>query len=131
MGLFRRDKEKDAAAQVEVERLLALPLPDLAAEVMRAFGPDGLQTRSGHRQGPVEVGSWLIASYSSSVRFRQPLLGPTIEALEALNQAGLLQRRSFGGSNSNASTYHLTRAGEEALAAGDVRDRLPGPGAAS
>jgi hypothetical protein len=54
MALFGNRKEKaakEAAAQEELDRLTALPIPELGAEIMRAFGPNGLQTKSGHRQG--------------------------------------------------------------------------------
>jgi hypothetical protein len=123
MGLFGNRGEKaaqEAAAQAETERLLALPVADLAAEIMPAFGPDGIQAGSGHRQGPMEVTSWLLASFSKKVKYRQPILGPTIEALQALDNAGLLERRSFGG----GSTYHATRLGETALADGSVAAHL-------
>jgi len=46
-----------------------------------------------------------------------------IEALQALEQAGLVTRRSFG-SRGQASTYHATRLGETALAEGSVRRHL-------
>jgi hypothetical protein len=68
------------------------------------------------------VTSWLLRDSSTKTKFRQPILGPTIGALEALNHAGLLERRSFGG----GSTFHLTRAGGEALGEGSVREHLSG-----
>jgi hypothetical protein len=107
------------AAQAETDRLVALPVADLAAEIMPAFGPDGLQTRSGHRQGPMEITSWLLASFPGKVKYRQPLLGPVIEGLQALEHAGLVERRSFGGGT--ASTYHASRLGQTALDEGSVR----------
>lgn len=114
MGLFGNKDEKrakEAAAQAESERLMALPVADLAAEIMPAFGPDGINAGSGHRQGPMEVTEWLFASTSTKVRYRQPTLGPVIEGLQMLDNAGLLAQRNFGGSNSSASTYHATRLG--------------------
>jgi hypothetical protein len=127
MGLFGNREEKrakEAAAQIESERLAALPVADLAAEIMPAFGPDGIEIRSGHQRGAMQVTEWLFASTSDKVRYRQPALGPTIEALQALENAGLLSRRDFGGTGTGASTYEATRAGEEALADGSVRQRL-------
>jgi hypothetical protein len=127
MGLFGNKEAKradQAAAQAESERLAALPVADLAAEVMPAFGLGGIEAKSGHRQGAIEVTEWLFASTSTKARYRQPVLGPVIEALQLLDGAGLLGHRSFGGSNSNASTYHATRLGEEALADGSVKQRL-------
>jgi hypothetical protein len=113
MSLFSR-KERHGAAEAEMDRLRALSPEGLAAEVLRALGPDGLETRSGHRQGPIEIVGFLMPS--APVRYRQPLLAPVIEALQDLENAGLVSRRSFG-SNGNASTYHLTRRGTEAAAA--------------
>jgi hypothetical protein len=126
VGLFgNREKKaaKDAAAQGEVERLLALPVPELSGAIMPAFGPNGLNAGAGHRQGPIEVTGWLLSSFSSSSKYRQPLLGPVIEGLQALEHAGLVGQRGFG-SGGSASTYHATRAGEEALADGSVVRRV-------
>jgi hypothetical protein len=124
MGLFdsKADKRaKAAAAQAESERLLALPVRALAAEVMRAFGPNGINAKSGHRQGPMEVVSWLLPD--APVKYRQPILGPVIEALGVLESANLLTRRSFG-STGRASTYHTSRLGETAMAEGAVGKQL-------
>ncbi len=127
MGLFGDKDEKrarEAAAQAESERLAALPVAELAAAVMPAFGPDGIAAKGGHRQGPMEVTEWLFASTSTKVKYRQPVLGPVIEALQLLDSAGLLGRRNFGGDHSSASTYQATRLGEEALTDGSVARRL-------
>jgi len=121
MGLFGRSRDERAAAKAESERLVALAPLDLAAEVMPAFGPDGLEVKAGHRQGPMEIVSWLLPG--APVKYRQPLLGPVIEALGSLEHANLLSRRSFGNSG-NSSTYHVTRRGEEALVSGTVRQQL-------
>ena len=124
MGLFGNKEEKrakEAAAQAESDRLLALPIDELAVEIMPAFGPDGINAKSGHRQGPTEVVSWLLPD--ASVKYRQPILGPVIEALGVLEHADLLTRRAFG-SKGQASTYHVTRLGETALADGTIRQRL-------
>ena len=121
MGFFGRNRGQRAAAQAESERLRTLAPLDLAAEVMAAFAPDGLEVKPGHRQGPMEVVSWLLPD--ASVKYRQPLLGPVIEALGALEHANLLSRRSFGNSG-NSSTYNVTRRGTEALAGDTVREQL-------
>ena len=124
MGLFGNKQEKrarEAVAQGESDRLLALSVRELAAEVMPAFGPDGINAKSGHRQGPVEVVAWLLPD--APVKYRQPLLGPVIEALGVLEHADLLTRRSFGGKG-QASTYHASRLGETALAEATVRHEL-------
>jgi len=120
MGLFGGGEDKEAA-QAESDRLRNLPLPELAAAIMPAFGPDGINAKSGHQQGPMEVVSWLMRGHSQKVRYRQPLLGPTIEALPLLERAGLVTRRTFGTSG---STYSATRLGETSLADGTVGEQL-------
>jgi len=130
MGLFgnRAEKaEKEAAAAAQSERLAGLPVAELAAEVMPAFGPEGIGGRPGHRRGAIEVTEWLFRDSSAKARYRQPTLGPVMEALQALENVGLLEGRSFGGSGSGATTYSATRAGEEALA-DDTVSRALGAG---
>jgi hypothetical protein len=122
MALFGNREEKaakEAEAQAELDRLTALAQPELGGEIARAFAPDGLGTKSGHRQGPIEVTNWLMSSYSSKAKFTQPLLRPVMEGLQALENAGLVESRGFGDKGA-ASTYHLTTAGEQALADGSV-----------
>jgi hypothetical protein len=122
--MFGHKEEKRAreeAAHAESDRLLALPVSELAVEAMPAFGPDGINAKSGHRQGPVEAVAWLLPD--ASVKYRQPMLGPVIEALGVLEHADLLTRRSFG-SKGRSSTYHATRLGETALVEGNIRQRL-------
>jgi hypothetical protein len=126
VALFGNREEKaakEAEAQGELDRLTGLQQPELGAEIMRAFGHDGLETKSGHRQGPIEVTNWLMSSYSSQTKFTQPLLRPVMEGLQALDNAGLVENRGFGDRGA-AKTYHATRAGEEALADGSVARRL-------
>lgn len=125
MSLFGNKEEKAAkkeAARAESDRLVALPVADLAVEIMPAFGPDGIQAGSGHRQGAVEVAKWLLSDFDGSVKYSQPVLGPSIEGLKALERAGLLESRNFG--SGNAATYHATRLGETALAEGSVKQQL-------
>ena len=121
--MFEEKSGKDAAAQAELDRLAAMQPLELGAEIMPAFGPGGLRTRSGHRQGPAEVTKWLMSSYSGKTKYTQPLLRPVIEGLQALNNAGLVESRGFGVRGA-ATTYHPTRAGEEALADGSISQRL-------
>jgi hypothetical protein len=124
VGLFgnKADKEaKGAATQAESKRLAALPVHELAAEVMPAFGPNGIDAKSGHRQGPMEAVAWLLPD--APVKYRQPILGPVIEALDVLEHANLVTRGSFG-SKGKASTYHASRLGETALTDGTVRTQL-------
>lgn len=109
---------KNAAAQQETDRLVALPPADLAAEVMPAFGPEGMEVKSGHQAGAMQVTSWLLEDFSGKVKYRQPVLGPTIEALGLLESAGLVTGHNFG--SGNAQSYKATRQGLSALADGSV-----------
>lgn len=72
----------------------------------------------------MEVVSWLLPD--APMKYRQPLLGPVIEALGVLDQAGLLTRGSFG-SKGKASTYHASLLGERALSDGTVGNQLGTP----
>jgi hypothetical protein len=92
---------------------VALPVSELAKDVLPAFGPNGMKIKPGRRQGVFEVSEWLVAPHPS--RYRQPLIQPVLEALQQLENDGLLLKRAFGP-NSQATTYSLTRAGEAALA---------------
>jgi hypothetical protein len=124
VGFFGNKAERQAKAanaQAESERLVAMSANGLAAEVLPAFGPDGMKIKSGHRRGPLEVVAWLLPD--AAMKYRQPVLGPVIEALGALEHADLLTRSSFGN-RGQASTYRLTRLGETALAEGNVRNQL-------
>ncbi len=109
---------KNAAAQQETDRLVALSPADLASEVMPAFGPEGMEVKSGHQAGAMQVTSWLLEDFSGKVKYRQPVLGPTIEALGLLESAGLVTGHNFG--SGNAQSYKATRQGLSALADGSV-----------
>jgi hypothetical protein len=126
MGLFGDKAQKQAnaaAAEAESERLGAMPVVELAVEIMAAFGPNGINAKSGHRQGPFEVVSWLVPDLP--MKYRNTVLGPVIEALGVLEHANLVTGRSFG-SDGGSSTYHASRLGETALAEGTVREQLVG-----
>lgn len=125
MGLFGNRDEKQAriaAADAEAARLQALALPDLAAAVMPAFCPGGMDLGSGHRHGPVEVTAWLVPDLPTGRR--GPLMGAVIEALGMLEHANLLTSRSFGGRGSTSTSYQASRLGEAALADRTLRQQL-------
>lgn len=124
MGLFGNKADRQAkrdAAEARSNRLAGLSPTQLAAEVMPAFGAHGINAKSGRQQGPMEVVSWLMPD--APVKFRQPILGPVIEALGMLEHANLLRRSSFG-SNGTGSTYRATREGETALTDDTVAQQL-------
>jgi hypothetical protein len=125
--LFGKSEEKiaqEAAAQAAFERLSALPVADLAAEILPAFGPD--QTRTAHSL--VGACVWLMDSQPRGKRYLIDLKRPVQEALQALEHAGLLIGKVRSGGSGNAQTImNITRMGETALAEGDIRRYLQAP----
>ena len=117
----RPDRQAEiAAARAESERLIALPIGELAVEILPAFGPSGMNIRIGSQRGPREVLKWLLPDLP--VRYWPPVIGPVIEALGVLEHANLLTRRSWGESGS--STYDVSRLGQSTLTDGTVRQLL-------
>jgi hypothetical protein len=119
---FRNRGDRNArliAWQSESERLSGMPVRELAAEVMQAFGPHGINAKPGCQQGPYEVVSWLLPG--APARFRVPVNQPVIEALGVLEHADLLVRRVFG---EGGTTYRVSRLGQAALEQGAVRGHL-------
>lgn len=118
----REDKaaQKDAA-NAEVDRLLGLPVPELAAEVMPAFGPDGPR---GH--GPngginiLQVMIFMMRSFPKATGFMTKLQEPVRESVQALENAGLALRSG----TRDGSWYSATRLGQSALADGTVSQQL-------
>jgi hypothetical protein len=122
VALFGNKEEKaaqDAAARAEVDRLLALPVPELAEAIMPAFGPEG--ARPGEEVNILLVMNWLMRSYPRGTKLLTELRDPTWEAMQALENAGLLIHYGAGGPGARLKA---TRAGEEALADGTVAEQL-------
>jgi hypothetical protein len=90
--LFGKSEAKDAAAnaaRTEVERLNALPVADLAAELMPAFGPDG--PRSGKEINSLQASIWLMRSHPTRSTQSRDLHRAVCEGLELLEQRGLVE----------------------------------------
>lgn len=123
MSLFRKSEEKVAqekAAQAEVDRLMALPVDDLAAELLPAFGPEGIP-HSGGGIRPQELCKWLLASYPRSFWINPgQLLMPVREGLQALEHANLLSSAPY----ERMTIWRITRLGDTALAEGKTRQYL-------
>jgi hypothetical protein len=122
VALFGNREEKaaqDQAARAEVDRLLALPVTELAEGVMPAFGPEG--ARPGQEVNILMVMSWLMRSYPRGTKYLTELRDPTWEAIQALENAGLLIHMGAAGPGGRLKA---TRAGEEALAKGTVAEQL-------
>ncbi len=126
MGLFGNKEEKraeDAAAKAEADRLLALPVAEVAAEILPAFGPEG-PGKGDKEIGSLQVGMFLMRDFPRGNQFVKPLLDPIREGIQALENAGLVERkvRSIGG-----STVSSTRLGLEAIEKGTAREHLGAP----
>jgi hypothetical protein len=101
-----------------------LPVADLAAELMPAFGPDGAKSPgrgSGQMLNILQVMNWTMSSYPRSASYPRELEKPVREGLQALEQAGRIEKRVMqrGGQRMGP-----TRLGEEALASSSVREHL-------
>ena len=124
VAMFGNREEKAAqaaAAQAEADRLLALPVADLAAEIMPVFGPSGASTKGGQRIGSLQAANWIMHSYPGRGKHLKELLDPVREGLQALEHAELVQRISLGQGSSHVVA---TRLGKTALEEGTVREYL-------
>ena len=123
--LFRKSEKRlaqEAAAKAEFEHLCALPVPELAAEILPTFGPDA--KRPVHTS--LGASRRLMERYGGvGVTYLRGLEQPMEEAIQALEHASLLTRkvRSYGSGNTEMLMY-ITRLGETALAEGNVRRYL-------
>lgn len=121
MGLFgnKGDKRADeTAARAEADRLTGLPVPRLAAEILPAFGPGG-PGKDGKEIGTLQVAMYLLADFPRGSKFVKQLVDPIREGFQALENAGLIERRvrDIGG-----SLVRVTRLGLEAIET-DTADR--------
>lgn len=136
MGLFSKDKDDkpdkkellNQEMRAELARLEALPLPQLAEEILvRGYGPEGL----GDDGSAVTVtaltrvfnpAGTTVFGIDESVRSRyEPLLA---EGLQLLEHARWLTVRLVGSDHTSLG-YALTRAGRAALAGGQAARQLP------
>jgi hypothetical protein len=125
--LLRRRGEKGAereAARAEIERLAALPVTDLAVEIMPAFGPDGVRGADRRGLASFQIANWLVATYSGRAGIWERLVDPVGEGIQRLEHAGLVERTTPGQPGSG-DTVKLTRLGQTALSEGSVRQQLP------
>jgi hypothetical protein len=120
MSIFGNKQEKRAeeeAAKTESDRLASLPVPDLAAEILPAFGPEG--PGKGEKEiGTLQIGMFLMDDFPRGRQFIKPLVDPIHEGIQALENAGLIERRNH---NIGTSTVKVTRAGLEAIESGGER----------
>jgi hypothetical protein len=118
--VFKRDDTLTSAA-AELERPVALPASELAAEILPAFGPDGVRGVTGGI-GALQVALWLMDGYSRKPRLR-PLLVPVQEAIHVLELGGLVRPERLDSGGSRAL---ITPLGLGALNDGTAAERLEG-----
>jgi hypothetical protein len=99
--------------------------PELAAELMLAFGPDGAQAKGREGTPPMQIVQWLMSSYPFHPNLRS-LVTAVLEGLQALEHAGLLAQRT-AGTGTGAQRFYLTTLGQTALAQGSARQYLAQP----
>ena len=126
--LFGKSEEKatrEETGRIEFGRLSALPVADLAVEIMPAFGPDGPRGR-----GPdvginfLQLLSWLNHThFPPGISYVRQLDQLVREGVHALDHAGLVMTPRHSGSQWVAAT----RLGRTALAEGTVSSYLNGP----
>ncbi len=129
MGLFGNKEEKraqDDAAKAEADRLAGLPVADLAAAILPAFGPDGPGKGGAKDIGTLQVGIYLMRDFPRGNAMIKSLLEPLKEGIQALENAGLVKRtvQSIGGSTVSPTRLGL-QAIEEGTAGKYLGDRSP------
>jgi hypothetical protein len=124
--LFRRSEEKvarKAAAKQEIERLRALPIDDLAVDVLAGLGPDG--PTHGHSVTRQQLCRYLLSDHPGAGQMDTlDLLVPVRKALERLEGLGFVYPISV----QREPVWQITPLGETTLADGTVRQRLTGAG---
>ncbi|MFZ0088789.1 MAG: hypothetical protein WAL63_04735 [Solirubrobacteraceae bacterium] len=120
--LFRKSADKraqKAAAQTEIDRLKALDVADLAAELLPALGRDGVG--GGHSVRPQQLCDYLLRD---ALRPRQlkalELMAPVSRALDLLENAGLASPIW----HQRTPVWRITPRGESTLAEGTIRQQL-------
>jgi hypothetical protein len=120
--LFRRNEEKaarKAAARVEIERLRALPVDDLAVDLLPGLGPEGPTHGTSIRVQ--QLCEYLLKDYPGAGNMDTLNLTAAVnEALDMLDDAGLVAPISV----QRTPVWRITGLGKSALAEGDVRERL-------
>ena len=126
--LFGNKAEKaaeEAAASAECDRLLALPRPQLAVEVMNAFGPNGDRAaQSGNGANLLQLMMWLMSSQPRGTGYLVKLEMPVREAVQILEHANLVVNRLDRISGGHVVATSL---GLAALAEGSVAERIASP----
>ncbi len=123
MPMFgKRDHGEEVAAHAEVDRLQALPPPELAVEIMCEFAPDGPWDGASPVTQTTLV-QWAGGGMRGSER--RDLEAPILEAMQLLEHAELVYVRQISHVNGERG-WCATRFGLATLANGNdaVRQRI-------
>ena len=133
MSLFNKDEE-NAKLHAELERIQALPLNEIAAEVLeKAFSP-GTPGADGKPTTIPEVGLPFNPAEGSFGIDDQALVDMGFvmaEAVQVLEHACLVRMEVAGSGGVYGSNYRTTRLGQQALTAGTVKKILDAGGPAT
>ncbi len=121
--LFGNKEEKraqDAAAEAEVQRLIGLPVEDLAAEILPAFGPDG--PGKGEKSiNILQIASFMVRDFPRGASHIRPLLEPLREGVQRLEHCELVRTQVQSGAGGRTT---ITRRGLDAIASGNPRQYI-------
>ena len=125
-GGGKREKKaaEEEAGRAELERLLGLSAKDLAVEILPAVGPGGIRMSTGGGYNSVQVTQWLMRNHRRRPNIK-PLIEPVQQAIQVLENAGLVSR-TVSGIGTGVSSVRATRLGELVLSEGTVRQSLGG-----
>jgi hypothetical protein len=123
LGNTEERRARLLAAEAEAIRLGELPVADLAAELMPAFGAAGPGRGPRREVNLLQVSNWLMRSYPGGAKYRRDLVRPAREAVRALETAGLIERL---GQANIGRRFAATRLGETAIADGSARQQVGG-----
>jgi hypothetical protein len=123
LGTEEERRAGQLAAEAEATRLSALPVRDLAAELMPAFGARGPGRGARREVNLLQLSNWLIRSFPGGAKYRWDLVRPTREAVHALESASLIERL---GQTNTGQRFAATPLGETAIGDGSARQRISG-----
>lgn len=116
-------RARQLAAEAEATRLSALPVADLAAELMPAFGARGPGRGARREVNLLQLSNWLMRSFPGGAKYLRDLVRPTREAVHALESAGLIERL---GQANIGQRFAATPLGETAIGDGSARQHISG-----
>jgi hypothetical protein len=127
MGLFgnkaQKQMEEAAAAKEEADRLAGLPVAEIAAEILAAFGPDGPGKNATKSIGTFQIGLWLMRDFPRGNQYMKELLAPIREGTQALEHAELVEIRATNNGGV-AERAMATRLGLATIEDGSAAEKL-------